>query len=366
VIAGPVPPSEQPAARSVLALAERLGLPLFAEATSGLRFGAEKPHGADALDWLLRSPACRAALAPDCILRVGAVPTTAGLEALLAEHPQAALHVLAQHGHPDALGRARTLTLGALDATCTALAALAGDSTPSAEQRAFASSVAKASHVAWEAVRSVTARDTELGELDAVRLAVESLPDGGLLIVGNSLPVRLVDAFEPARARRLTVASQRGANGIDGLVAGAAGSAFDFDKPALLLLGDVSLEHDLGGLAAARLVRTPLALVVLDNGGGRIFEQLPVAKLWESEPKRAELWLTPPRLAFEHAASLFGLRYAAPADPTELRAELELALAQPGPTLVHVRVPPHSARDTLRAAIAEVERGALPLLGAER
>jgi 2-succinyl-5-enolpyruvyl-6-hydroxy-3-cyclohexene-1-carboxylate synthase len=362
VICGPLPPREQPAGRALLALAQRLALPVFAEGTSGLRYGAEGARGAEALDWLLRSPSCRAALAPDCILRVGAVPTMGGLEPLLAEHPGAALHVIAEHGHPDALGRARSLTHAPLALVSTALGELSSEHTPSGEQRAFAASLSKASHAAWEAVRAVTAQDPELGELDAVRLAVESVPDGGLLVVGNSLPVRLIDAFEPRRARGFSVASQRGANGIDGLVAGAAGSALDFGKPALLLLGDVSLEHDLGGLAAARLVRTPLALVVIDNGGGRIFEQLPVAKLWESEPKHAELWLTPPRLAFEHAASLFGLRYAAPADASSLSTELAQALSQPGATLVHLRVPPHSARDTLRAATAEVERQALPLL----
>ena len=61
-----------------------------------------------------------------------------------------------------------------------------------------------------------------------------------MLVVGNSLPVREVDAVLPASPRRLTVASQRGANGIDGLVAGAAGAAVAANRPTLLLVGDVS------------------------------------------------------------------------------------------------------------------------------
>jgi len=122
------------------------------------------------------------------------------------------------------------------------------------------------------------------------------------------------------------------------------------------LLGDVSLAHDLGGLAAARLVRTPLALVVLNNGGGRIFEQLPVARLWERAPERAELWLTPPALAFEHAAALFDLPYSAPRNAGELRSALARAFEHRGATLVHVRVEPHGARDTTRAVTAELER----------
>jgi 2-succinyl-5-enolpyruvyl-6-hydroxy-3-cyclohexene-1-carboxylate synthase len=336
-------------------LARRLGMPFFAEATSGLRFGDEPPTSADGFEWLLRSPACRAALAPDLVLRLGAVPTSGGLEPLLAEQSGAELHVVTEYGHPDALGRASTLTLGPPDRVAEALIEALREHEPNAEQLAFSERVAQANDLVWQAVRAAEAGDA-LGEPEAVRLAIDSVPEGGLVVLGNSLPVRLVDAFVPAAARRLRVASQRGANGIDGLVAGAAGSALAAGTPTLLLVGDVSLAHDLGGLAATRLVRSPLALVVIDNDGGRIFEGLPVAKLWESAPERADLWLTPPKLAFEHAAALFGLPYEAPSTPAELLAALSRTLERRGATFVHVRVPAHSARDALRAVTADIAR----------
>ena len=361
VVCGPLAAYRQRDARAVRALARRLGMPLFAEATSGLRFDDEREPGADAVGWLLRSAALRSALAPDCILRFGAPLTSGGLEALLGEQPAATLHVVAEHGHPDALARARTLTLGPTERVALALSEAFDRHEPGAEQRAFTASVARANDAAWQAVTRVTTASAPLGEPEAVRLAVEAVPQGGLLVVGNSLPVRSLDDFVPAGARALVVASQRGANGIDGLVSGAAGSALAQGGPALLLLGDVSFEHDLGGLAAARLVRTPLAIVVIDNEGGRIFEQLPVAKLWEKAPERAELWLTPPQLEFEHAAALFGLPFAAPGGAAELRSALGRAFEHPGATLIHVRVPAHSARDALRGLTAELER-TLPAL----
>jgi 2-succinyl-5-enolpyruvyl-6-hydroxy-3-cyclohexene-1-carboxylate synthase len=356
IVCGPLPAYRAHTAGLVRRLAARLGMPVFAEATSGVRWAAEPATGADALDWLTRSPALRATLTPDCVLRIGAPPTSGGLEAWLAERPETALHVVGEFGHPDALGRARTLTLGRVDLLLEALLGALGSGAPSSAQRTFAERVARMNALAWQAVRTVGERPAPFGEPEAVRLAVENLPAGGLLVLGNSLPVRLVDAFVPATAARLGVASQRGANGIDGLVAGAAGSALAAGCPTLLLLGDVSLAHDLGGLAAARLVRTPLALVVIDNGGGRIFEQLPVAKLWDQEPAQAELWLTPPRLAFEHAAALFDLPYAAPGDGAELRTTLATAFERRGATLVHVRVEAHGARDTQRAVMTELER----------
>ncbi|HTQ05840.1 MAG TPA: 2-succinyl-5-enolpyruvyl-6-hydroxy-3-cyclohexene-1-carboxylic-acid synthase [Polyangiaceae bacterium] len=367
IVAGPLPlpaPGAPSAAAAWTELAERLALPFFAEATSGLRFDTDAPTSADGLEWLLRSRTCRAALAPDLVLRVGAVPTAGGLEPLLAEQPSAELHVVSEHGHPDALGRARTLTLGPPERVAAALGAALRGREPNAEQRAFAARVARANELVWQAVGHVTGGGTPLDEPQAVRLAFDAVPAGGLVVLGNSLPVRSADAFVRASARGLFVASQRGANGIDGLVAGAAGSALAAGVPTLLLLGDVSFLHDLGGLAAARLVSSPLALVVIDNDGGRIFETLPVEKLWRGAPERAELWLTPPKVAFEHAAALFDVPYAAPRSAGELSDALKSALARPGATLVHVRVPEHGARDAIAAVGAELERSVPSVLGA--
>lgn len=184
----------------------------------------------------------------------------------------------------------------------------------------------------------------DLVEAEAVRRAVLAVPKGGLLVVGNSLPVREVDAFVRAGPRTIGVASQRGTNGIDGLISGAAGAAFASRLPTLALIGDVSFAHDLGGLAAARRVETPLVIVVIDNDGGRIFEQLPVARLFTT-PELAELWLTPPRLSIEHAAAAFGVHLFVPQTNAELDRALDSALGLAGPTVVHVRVAPEVTKD---------------------
>ncbi len=188
----------------------------------------------------------------------------------------------------------------------------------------------------------------------AVKCVIESLPDGAVLALGNSLPIRDVDAYVK-RAARLCVTAQRGANGIDGLVSGAVGSALGSGAPTLLLVGDVSLLHDLGGLALARLVRTPLVIAVLDNAGGRIFEQLPVQKLYASEPDAARLWLTPPEAELRHAAAVFGLAYDAPETADAIRAATARALSRAAATLLHLRVGPQSAaqmRARVLAALA--------------
>jgi 2-succinyl-5-enolpyruvyl-6-hydroxy-3-cyclohexene-1-carboxylate synthase len=196
-------------------------------------------------------------------------------------------------------------------------------------------------------------RDTSapMGEHAAVRAVVDALPDGALLVLGNSLPVRVADAACPASARRIDVLGQRGACGIDGLIAGAAGSASAAGRPTAVLLGDVSFAHDLGGLAAARAAGAPLAVVVIDNGGGRIFEQLPVASAPGGAEALERYFLTPPGVDVASAAAAFGLPHRRALDVAALAGAVREALAAEGATVIHAPVAPHGAREVERAAL---------------
>jgi 2-succinyl-5-enolpyruvyl-6-hydroxy-3-cyclohexene-1-carboxylate synthase len=259
--------------------------------------------------------------------------------------------VITSDGWLDPSNRARWL----VDADpCEFARALSAELEPSSQlelakaRRTFAERCRRAETAYWQIVDEVLAEAVggELGEPVAVRAALESLPAGGLLGLGNSLPIRSVDAFAPPRSGSNRVWFQRGVNGIDGLVSGAAGSAQAAGVPSLVLLGDVSLLHDVGGLAAARGLESPLALLVLDNGGGRIFDELPVQKALVAEPALARFWLTPPNVDFRHAAALFQLRYSRVEDEPALRVALRLALDERGCTVIHAVVGKDSARRT--------------------
>ena len=102
------------------------------------------------------------------------------------------------------------------------------------------------------------------------------------------------------------------------------------DGPVVLLIGDVALAHDVGGLIAARRLDVPLKIVLLDNGGGGIFDFLPVAREGEDFERHVA---TPHGLDFAHAAALYGLAY----EPAATADELHEALAGDGPALIHVR-----------------------------
>ena len=107
--------------------------------------------------------------------------------------------------------------------------------------------------------------------------SAESLPDGALLWAGNSMPVRDLDDWLPGSERAIRPLSNRGANGIDGVVSTALGAAAADVGPVALVVGDVSFLHDLNALVSARLHGLSATIVLVDNDGGGIFSFLPQA-----------------------------------------------------------------------------------------
>jgi len=115
----------------------------------------------------------------------------------------------------------------------------------------------------------------------------------------------------------------------------------------VLLIGDVALAHDIGGLLAARRLELKLTIVLLDNGGGGIFDFLPVAGAAlarESEPSHAsgaDIYTrhiaTPTGLDFAAAASLYAHSHECAEDVSGFRAALERALARENSSIVEVR-----------------------------
>jgi 2-succinyl-5-enolpyruvyl-6-hydroxy-3-cyclohexene-1-carboxylate synthase len=101
-----------------------------------------------------------------------------------------------------------------------------------------------------------------------------ALPDGAVLWAGNSMPVRDLDAWLPSTERQIVVRSNRGANGIDGVVSTALGSAAVSSAPVALVVGDLSFLHDLNALVAARLHDLSATIVLVNNDGGGIFSFL--------------------------------------------------------------------------------------------
>ena len=164
------------------------------------------------------------------------------------------------------------------------------------------------------------------------RVVSQNLPQGHGLVVASSMPVRDLDTYAAADGAPVSVTANRGASGIDGTVATAAGFARGLGRPVTLLIGDLALLHDLNSLAMLRDIQ--VVVVVLNNDGGGIFSFLPVARHEEFfEP----YFGTPQGVGFESAAKMFGLDYERPATTAEFVEAYGSACARGSSTLIEVK-----------------------------
>ena len=168
----------------------------------------------------------------------------------------------------------------------------------------------------------------------------------GQLFIGNSMPIRLLDMLGTSGAQPSHIYTNRGASGIDGLIATAAGIArANTSQPTTLLLGDSSALYDLNSLALLRELTTPFVLIIINNDGGNIFHMLPVP---EQNQIRERFYQLPHGLDFRASAEQFRLAYAAPADANDFRQAYQQALSHPGASLLECKVATGAAADWLK------------------
>jgi 2-succinyl-5-enolpyruvyl-6-hydroxy-3-cyclohexene-1-carboxylate synthase len=323
------------------------GWPLLADPLSGARRGdAAVAH----YDALLRDERFASAMAPDLVLRVGDLPVSKPLRTWLSGLVgvrQVTLDPEAAWQDPDSV-LCDSLALEPATALTRLSAALSDTLREPGVDEDWLASWRSADERAAEAIVGVLAGD----QLTEPRVAAELgvlLPAEATLFVASSMPVRDIETFWPVRPDPPRVLCNRGANGIDGTVSSAFGAAAEGPGPVVALIGDVALAYDIGGLLAAGRLGLKLTIVLLDNGGGGIFDFLAVsgasiarAPERPEEPDGEDVYTrhiaTPTGLDFAHAAALYGLEHQLVSSTGELREALERALSpQAGSTLVHVR-----------------------------
>jgi 2-succinyl-5-enolpyruvyl-6-hydroxy-3-cyclohexene-1-carboxylate synthase len=332
---------ESRGALALWTLSAHTGAPLLVEATSLARFVGSSARPlplCGSFDSLLRSPAFRKKYAPDLVLEFGMPPVSASYAAWMSEHAHVPRYVIAPQGWNDPLGTARGLVFAHPARVAELLKESAAP--PSDAVFSWSRAFSQKESRAWEIVEQHS--QGPLCEGSIARLLLDAVPSGTALLVGNSNPVRDLDTYCRPRAKQVTVLHQRGASGIDGLVSGAAGSKSVFAGPLVLFLGDISLLHDLGGLNLARMVKGPLVIVVVQNDGGRIFEQLPLGKRSELAPLVASHFVMPQGLPLAPAAQLFGLVYHRAETQEAFAGALSRALAHDGATLIEAIAAPDS------------------------
>lgn len=324
-------------------LAERLGWPVMAEPTSDARRPGQSLSAAQAVaasPWI-------ASRRPEVILQVGATPTARTTQGLVGGGSDLIV-VDALHPEPDP-ERVATLRVHAdPERVVAALEPLPLAPAPSG----WLDDWRLADTTARRVVDEMLDRTEACTELQVARDLAGVVPDGGVLFVGNSMPVRDLD-YAMAPREGLRIVANRGASGIDGLVSTALGVAVSGIGPTFALLGDLSVLHDAGSLLWFRHRNPPLTIVMPNNGGGQIFSLLGQRDLPDHE---RPLFTTPHAMDFGALCDAAGAGHSLVSDVWAFEAALRHAEARGGLQMIEVATDPERSiaqRREIQAAVDE-------------
>ena len=185
--------------------------------------------------------------------------------------------------------------------------------------------------VAGKAQLSTAIEEPSCFEGRTIRELQQHIPDNSQVLVANSMTVRDFDYFWFSGESDAVLYGNRGVNGIDGTVSTALGLATN-GQPTYLVTGDLSLFHDLNGLAVAKTHNLNLTIILHNNDGGGIFEYLP-----QKGTKYFDyLFSTSQGLDYSGAAKLYGCGYTKISSPDELAPVLAKVSKESGVHIIEI------------------------------
>ena len=188
-------------------------------------------------------------------------------------------------------------------------------------------------------------------ELTVINALDTLLKKETLLFIGNSMPIRIADMIMVAN--QSNVFSNRGASGIDGLLATAIGVAKCSAKKTTLLIGDTSFLYDLNSLALLKQLQTPFNIIVINNDGGGIFNLLPVP-----EEQKKEFYQLPDGLNFKAICEQFCIDYYNPNQVTDFKDTYNRSL-QSKHSLIEITLPNQQSATQLQQLKEQVHYATL-------
>ena len=300
------------ASRDVLSLSAALGWPIFADAVSGVR--ESNNSVVIGFDAILRSELFATSHVPEVVLRIGAPPASKVLAQWIKKNDCRIVQVRPTEMVSDPDHMVEFTVVGDVATTTRVLAAAV---TPC--DKAWILDWADAETRAQKAISEWTFEN--FSEPSIARTVTSALSVGSHLVVSSSMPIRDVEWFGTTTPG-VTVHSNRGTNGIDGVISTAVGVAIASKSRVTVLIGDVACLHDSNGLWALSRRDVDLTIVVTNNDGGSIFSFLPQAQIVSNSDFEL-LYGTPHGASFEHLAATHGIAYERVASVKDLETTLQ-------------------------------------------
>ena len=348
IVVGALP--DRISAATVKTLAKALGWPIIADIQSQLK---TDPDCLGAAELLLSSPEGLQQLSQArLLLQLGGRLVSKRLQAFIEGHDWTAFWLVNPGDQPLAPGRNQTRFFSAaIKDWCHQQLQTLDQLSALPQQTALNRSLfTQQSQVTKQLARKFSLEShPQLSELAVCYQLLANSPEASWLLAGNSLGIRILELIGAALKSKPQLFANRGASGIEGLVSTALGCSLASQQPGTLLLGDYSLLYDLNALALLSKHPLPLLIVVLNNDGGGIFRMLPIA----DEALRQRHYQRPHGLSFEHACTMFQIRYYHPLSLADFILHYQKSLQTNGPCLIEISADALITEQQIRALTAD-------------
>ena len=261
---------------AVLQIINRLHWPVYADVNSGLRLAGVGTHVIRHFDQQLLSPNFLERVKPDTVLQLGGRITSKRYPQFLDDvRPQNYIVVKDNPSRYDPLHGVTTHIEADVAWFCRRLVQEIKPREVDDYARFFQTKATQTQQI----IEAGIAELANISDAYVARAISRYIPEGSGLFLSNSMPVRDMDLYGVTGRNNIYAATNRGASGIDGVIASAAGFAVGRQSLTTLLIGDLAFVHDVSSLSLIRSLPVPLVIVVINNQGGGIFHFLPIVSL---------------------------------------------------------------------------------------
>lgn len=276
---------------------------------------------------------------PQVVLRFGKLPVTKNVMLYLQSLTQQAIpQILVDETQrwPDPLHICKYLLPWSILDFVQVAKAVRPSSAPviSSALSAWAAFWQKRQQIAQQVVALQLAKQDFDDSIASVALA-DFIAEDEVLFVANSNAIRLVDRLAPSLQQGFQTFGNRGVNGIDGIISTVAGLASAKRQRVYLLVGDLTLFHDMNGLQMIQKYQLPVTIVLLNNNSGGIFSFLSQRQLSPSDFD--PLFATALDISFEKVAQLYQMSYVQPTTKSAFIAALANSRQQSTASLIEVK-----------------------------
>lgn len=340
LIAGPMSVADRTEGSRLVEAAASMGMPVLADVLSGLPTAATTVGAAGLVVSTANTPQ------PDLIIRVGDTPTAKAVRLWWEQFdcPHVLIDPHARWHDPSHMATTRVTS---------SPAPLLSSLVEEFSGRWSADVWLDRAQAVDRAIDSTLAGWPTTTEAHVARIVGETASAGDIIMAASSMPVRDLDLF--ASTTEAQVLSNRGINGIDGVVATAHGVALAQPESTTItvLIGDIATIHDIGGLLSAARAGVSLRVVIVNNDGGGIFSRLAIREALDDALFRT-IFHTPHGTTFAFLSEHPGVNYV---ESTDVRSALRDTANAPGVVVIEVPVETperlHFA-ETLRTEISHI------------